>query len=87
MTQDTSAIPLHVDGFWDNPYLELTLGGVDFFYPGDPEGVCLLAGEVTGGGSRSLLVDWFATRRYEYHAVLQCPEAEPFGIVFDAPSP
>ena len=30
MTRDSSAFPLHVSGVWDNPYLELELGG--FYY-------------------------------------------------------
>ncbi len=86
LTRDSSAIPLHVAGSWDNPYLELELGGVDYYYEDDPGGVlCSLAGEVEGGGDRSILAEWFVRRRHSYRfvAVIRCPEVEPFRMVFE----
>ena len=47
MTRASSALPLHVAGSWDNPYLELELGGF-YYHMGEAEGVCSIAGEVEG---------------------------------------
>ena len=83
MTRDSSALPLHVAGSWDNPYLELELGGF-YYHMGEAGSVCSIAGEVEGGGDRSLLAEWLGRRRaYRLVAVIRCPEEEPFRIVFE----
>lgn len=84
LTGDSSATLIHMAGSWSNPHLELELGGHYYLAQDDP---CFLAGEVVGGGSRSLLTHWLVHRRqwgpYRFRAVLQCPEWEPFPIVFE----
>ena len=83
MTRDSSALPLHVAGSWDNPYLELELGGF-YYHMGEAGGVCSIGGEVEGGGDRSLLAEWLGRRHpYRLAAVIRCPEEEPFRMVFE----
>lgn len=83
VTRDASALPLHVAGSWDSPYLELELGGFNY-QMGEAGAVCSIAGEVEGGGDRSLLAEWFGRQHpYRLVAVIRCPEEEPFRMVFE----